>query len=134
MLPDDAELFLLMGADSLLNLRKWHRAEDIPFAAEMIVASRPGQPLEDIATALPDELALEPVEEMGIDDVELRVYSIRDGAGRCSRFYLLPGLHVDISASAIRAQVNTALSSVAADSGLLPIAVAEYIRKHRLYR
>ncbi len=48
-----------------------------------------------------------------------------------SRLYLLPGLHVEISATEIREQV--------ADGGimgakLLPDAVAEYIREHGLYR
>ena len=36
-------LFFLMGADSFLGLSRWHRAAEIPFAAPLIVASRPGQ-------------------------------------------------------------------------------------------
>lgn len=134
VLPQDARLFCLVGADSLFNLRHWHRAADIPFAAELIVASRPGQPLEDLASALPEELALEPVQESVNSGVDLRVYQIRDGSGRSARFYLLPGLHVEISASEIRAQAGEEIAGAQGEDQLLPPAVAEYIRAHGLYR
>ena len=49
-----------MGADSFFGLRQWHRAAEIPFAAALIVASRPGQPLDGLQAALPQGLALEP--------------------------------------------------------------------------
>src|SRR5215469_13783104 len=44
-----AQLFTLMGADSLLSLGRWYRGAEIPFVASLIVASRPGQRLEDLA-------------------------------------------------------------------------------------
>jgi nicotinate-nucleotide adenylyltransferase len=138
VLPKSAALFCLMGADSLLNLRQWHRAAEIPFAAEIIVASRPGQPLESLAAALPKDLALEPVQESVNAGVDVRVYLIRDGSvrgglGRTARFYVLPGLHVEISASAIRAQAGLTLDEAQSENQLLPVAVSEYIRAHGLY-
>lgn len=134
VLPQKAELFCLVGADSFLNLRQWHRAAEIPFAAEMIVASRPGQALDDLAAALPEVLALSAVEETWNAGVEMRVYTISNASGRKARFYLLPGLHVEISATEIRAQASAAADGFENQSKLLPDAVAEYIRAHGLYR
>ena len=42
-MPFAGALFCLMGADSLLGLKRWHRGVDLPFIAPLIVASRPGQ-------------------------------------------------------------------------------------------
>ena len=49
-----------MGADSFAGLRRWHRAAEIPFVAPLIVASRPGQPLDDLKALLPAGLTMEP--------------------------------------------------------------------------
>jgi nicotinate-nucleotide adenylyltransferase len=59
-LSPGAELFCLMGADSFLGMRRWHRAAEIPLAASLIVASRPGERLEDLQAALPSGLTLHP--------------------------------------------------------------------------
>src|SRR5271165_878843 len=58
-LPIGGMLFCLMGADSFFGLKGWHRSAEIPFAAPLIVASRPGQPLDDLRAALPLGLTLE---------------------------------------------------------------------------
>jgi nicotinate-nucleotide adenylyltransferase len=58
-LPPGSELFCLMGADSFATLRRWHRAPEIPFAAALIVASRPGESLEDLEAALPAGLTMD---------------------------------------------------------------------------
>ena len=47
-LAPDSALFCLMGADSFFGLPRWHRAAELPFVAPLIVASRPGQPLQDL--------------------------------------------------------------------------------------
>ncbi|MGD0681942.1 MAG: nicotinate-nicotinamide nucleotide adenylyltransferase [Terracidiphilus sp.] len=71
------------------------------------------------------------------DELELRRYILRDPAGHQAPFYLLPGLHIDISASQIRDQIRSlALPSAEAripDSSLLPPPVLEYIHTHNLY-
>ena len=133
-LPASAQLFCLMGADSFFGLRHWHRAAEIPFAAPLIVASRPGQPLDRVQTALPAGLALEPREpsEQTESGIELRSFSVTDGSGRRAPFYLLPGLDIEISASAIRAQVRGDAEGASARK-LLPEAVAGYIRSHNPY-
>lgn len=131
-------LFCLMGADSFLNLRRWRGGEEIPFAASLIVASRPGQELSDFGRLLGDGFSLEPAgsepSNAGItppSPIELRTYRVRHEDGQSGWFYLLPGLDVEISASAIREQLK-AESPQAADR-LVPRAVCEYIRTHNLY-
>jgi len=138
-LPAGSTLYCLMGADSLAGLRKWHRGEEIPFSAPLIVASRPGQALGNLKAMLPDGLRLKPADD-GEDNivragVEVRCYRIEDLAGRRSPFYVLPGLDVEISASEIRKSIREracAEESVAAH-GLLAPAVEAYVRAHRLY-
>jgi nicotinate-nucleotide adenylyltransferase len=56
-LPPESALFCLMGADSFAGFRRWHRAAEIPFVAPLIIASRPGQPL-DLKAALPEGLEI----------------------------------------------------------------------------
>ncbi len=55
----DCALYFLMGADSFLNLKKWHRAAEIPFLAPLIVAFRPGESMDDLKAALPLGLSVE---------------------------------------------------------------------------
>ncbi|MGD0940619.1 MAG: nicotinate-nucleotide adenylyltransferase [Terracidiphilus sp.] len=58
-LPPGNSLFCLMGADSFALLKRWHRAAEIPFAAPMIVASRPGEKMDDLQSQLPAGLSIE---------------------------------------------------------------------------
>jgi len=135
-LPAEGCLFCLMGADSFASLQRWHGAAEVPFTAALIVASRPGQQLDDLAKFLPRGLALEarkhdPGRET-CGNVDLRCYLVRNAGGEAAPFYLLPDLDVEISASEIRNQIRSATESPA--TGSLPGPVAEYIRAHRLYR
>lgn len=131
----DAVLFCLMGADSFAGLRKWYRAPEIPYVAALVVASRPGENLGNLAGSLPASLALEPAGhplwQPADPAIELRCYSLRDDSGRTAAFYLLPGLDVEISASDIRKHIRTGERE--ALGLLVPPAVAEYIRAHQLY-
>jgi nicotinate-nucleotide adenylyltransferase len=133
MLPPGGALFCLMGADSFLALRHWHRGTEIPFAASLIVASRPGQRLGDLAAVLPAGLSID-AEAAAPGAVEVQSYTLRNGAGATAPFYLLPGLHVEISASEIRRQVRAARGRLPAGHELLPDAVSDYIAAHKLYR
>jgi nicotinate-nucleotide adenylyltransferase len=151
-LPTDGSLFCLMGADSFFGLRKWHRAAEIPFIASLIVASRPGQKPEQwiagLKESLPPGLEIESASTFDIphSDVEVRSFILHNPAGDAASLYLLPGLHVEISASQIRDQVreqlhdqtgrqaNLALATPMVEGQLLPNAVFDYIRAHRLYR
>ena len=139
-LPAGSELYCLMGADSFANLRAWWRASELPFVAPLIVASRPGEPLDRLAALLPDGISMdaEP-QRVGNGALELRCAMLRNAVGATAPFYLLPGLHVEISASEIRVQLRnrpqfrTALDTRAQAEELLPAAVGGYIREHGLY-
>jgi nicotinate-nucleotide adenylyltransferase len=127
-------LFFLMGADSFLGLRQWHRAAEIPFAAALVVASRPGQKLEDVKTALPSGLTMEAVQD-GVSvrgGVEVRAFAVRNEAGASAELFVLPGLDVRVSASEIRKRLQAARGE-AAMREWLPEAVAGYVRAHGLY-
>ncbi len=139
------ELFCLMGADSFVGLRLWHRAAEIPFVATLIVASRPGEDLDDVKADLPAGLALEACEgtaDLPVCDVEVRCFSLLAVGGRWAGgrvpFYLLPGVDVPISASRIRelARVGAAdwKEGLEAADEMLPEAVADYVKTHGLYR
>ncbi|MGA2635632.1 MAG: nicotinate (nicotinamide) nucleotide adenylyltransferase [Terracidiphilus sp.] len=138
-LPPGSTLFCLMGADSFFSLHNWHRAAEIPFAAPLIVASRPGQRLEDLSNALPEGLALDSTlcAEQTRSDLVIRSCLIRNSAGEIAPFYILPGLNVDISATQvrdwIRGQISPASGASVASQQLLPRVVLEYIRSHHLY-
>lgn len=124
-------VYCLMGADSLAGLRLWHGAAEIPFVASMIVASRPGQALEDLRALLPSGLTMEAGGGLDVSEsgVEVWRYSLRNGAGERASLYLLPGLDVAISASEIR----DGLKAGSVEQSMVPAAVADYIQVHRLY-
>jgi nicotinate-nucleotide adenylyltransferase len=135
-LPAVTELYCLMGADSFVGLRRWHRGAEIPFVAPLIVASRPGQPLEELAEILPAGLSIDTLSAQSAhsSDDELRVCTLSNGTGATKPFFLLPGVHVDISATEIREQVHAAVEKHPTGQNLLPDAVAAYISARGLYR
>jgi len=131
-----AQLFTLIGADSFLSLPRWYRGAEIPFIAPLIVASRPGQRLEDLAAILPGGLTIHE-EKSGQsigNEVPLRLFTLRNPAGTAAPFYLLPGLEIEISASDVRQHVSAAIEGLCAEHDLLPDAVCDYIAAHGLYR
>ena len=135
-LPPESVLFCLMGADAFFGLRHWHQAAEIPFVAPLIVASRPGQRVDDLKAALPEGVSIESAPDAAWTGsaVEVRFYLLRNFAGDSAPFYLLPGLNVEISASEIREQLRAASEAQTKGHELLPDAVADYIRSHNLYR
>ncbi len=150
-LPPGCTLFCLMGADSFLTLHHWFRAAEIPFVAPLIVASRPGQLLDKVTDALPAGLTLEPTPDAYKNDsgVEVRSFAVKNTVGDCAPFYVLPGLHVEISASQVRAEIRErggafshtfrkergkdGAPATARTPDLVPVAVRDYIARHKLY-
>jgi len=135
-LPPGGALFCLMGADTFAGLRRWHRAAEVPFAAPLIVASRPGQPLDGLMEALPEGLSMEAVPQGSPADQggSVRACSLVNCPGDRTPFYLLPGLHVEISASGIRTLLCAARQDAATARDWLPESVWEIIRSRGLYR
>jgi len=130
-LSADGRLYCLMGADSFATLSRWHGAADIPFTASLIVASRPGQNLDDLGRFLPQGLTFQPAGPCPKGEIDLRCYVIGNAEANTAPFYLLAGLDVEISASDIRTQVRSREPGAASS---VPPRVAAYIREHALYR
>lgn len=103
-MPDDV-LFNLVGADSFLDLPRWHQPSRLLELAEWIVVSRPGFSLEELTP-----LHLNPDQK--------------------SRVHLLQTVHEDISATNLRQRLHAGDSCV----DMLPIDVSNYIQIHHLYR
>ena len=105
----EAELFLLLGADSLVDLPLWHRTEEICRLAIPLVVGRPDAAEPDfqrLATVLPSER----IEVIRRHQVEMPP--------------------VAASSTEIRRRVAAGESI----DDLTPVAVAQYIGEHRLYR
>jgi nicotinate-nucleotide adenylyltransferase len=102
-----ASLFVLTGADSFLDLRRWRSPDRLLAVAEWIVVSRPEFPLSEAQLA---PLALTQAQR--------------------ARVHLLTTVHEDVSATELRRRLQ------AGDPcpGLLPPAVVAYIHTHGLYR
>jgi nicotinate-nucleotide adenylyltransferase len=144
-LAPGGSLFCLMGSDSFFGLRRWHRAAEIPFVAPLIVASRPGQPLDDLMAALPAGLTTEPPSsdasgcvqagsQPGLDCPCLACFALGNPSGAWAPLYLLTGLDFDVSASHVREQIRRQGLLGQAAPVHVPVAVMDYIRAHELYR
>jgi len=103
---DEDELFFILGWDSLAELPEWREPERIIRLCQLVAVPRPGYPRPDLK-----------VLESSIPGLNERVT-------------VLDKPTVDISASDIRERVGKGLSI----SGLVPDAVARYIRENGLYR
>ena len=101
----DARLFNLVGADSFLNLRRWHEPDLLLELAEWIVVSRPGFPLANLS-----DMALTPYQK--------------------GRVHLLQTVHEDVTATNLRERLEA--GDPCAD--VLDPEVSAYIEAHHLYR
>ena len=107
-------LCLLIGADQLWSFESWHRWQEIPELAHLVVLNRPGA----TAGVLP---------EWARARVCADLHLLREApAGRLAFLSVSPQ---DISATRIRA----ALARGESVQGLLPEAVLDYIRTNQVY-
>jgi nicotinate-nucleotide adenylyltransferase len=104
-LPETAELFTIVGADSFLTLRQWRDPDALLAMAEWIVVSRPQVFLSSW------------------DNLELT-------SAQRARVHLLEGLAEPASATMIRARLHAGEDC----AELLPASILGYIRAHHLYR
>jgi nicotinate-nucleotide adenylyltransferase len=130
-LPQDDQLFCLVGADSLQTLHHWHRAADALLLAQWIVAARPGFTLEALEPLLPAGVtAGEPEQGSGCLRVPLSRCEM-EGEPQQGSLWLLPGLNYEISGTELRAAL--ADHSAGIPQRILDPRVAEYARQHALY-
>jgi nicotinate-nucleotide adenylyltransferase len=100
----DAELWFIIGADSLAELHTWHRPERIIELARLAVATRPGWDVDDA-------LATSPV------------------AGLRHRVDPFSSVPVDLSATRIRERIGARLPV----DWLVPSPVLGYVAERQLY-
>ncbi len=110
----DTPLCLLIGADQFQSFESWHRWQEIPDLAHLVVLSRPG--------TAPGAL---PAWARGRECADFHeLHTVPAG-----RLAFLPVSPQDISATRIRA----ALARGERTQGLLPEAVSRYIETNRIY-
>ncbi len=126
-----AELYFLIGADAFLTIRQWQQWRALLDLSHFVVISRPGFDLARVETVLPEGWKRRgtPRDPHGIE-YRLKRTSV----------YVTSGVWNPVSATDIRAALGPGESSHA--SGVrsggkadqhLPRAVAEYLKKTRLY-
>jgi nicotinate-nucleotide adenylyltransferase len=113
-------LALLLGGDAFLGLPGWHRWQELPQLAHLVVAHRPGAVPD--ATRMPPELQALWQQRASAHPADLH----RSPAGK---IFLQRITALDISASHIRRTLQQGRSA----RYLLPDAVGDYIAAHRLY-
>jgi len=123
------ELFLLIGADSLLSLPDWHRAAEIPFLAQIIVAARPGFALRHLSESMPPGITLTAAHQQDEHSPGLLSLTLSGPEGRSAKLSLLPDLEEDISAT----QIRTALATGENAARLVGAPVFRFIQSHLLY-
>lgn len=119
--PGD-RLFFLIGMDAVSDIATWWKAEELLRECEFVVTARPGASLRKVTLVLPPSLRRSagcfPRRGRGVIKVNGVV------------IHLLGGLHNRVSATQVRAAAQRARPL----AKLVPTAVAEYIKKKRLYQ
>jgi nicotinate-nucleotide adenylyltransferase len=119
-------LFFLIGIDAFRDVAKWREARALLAECDFVVASRPGHSLRDVAESLPEELRPPAAVTRPFHKQPAKGDLVLPGV----MLHLLEGVHQSVSATAIRA--------AAAQGKLLgrwlDPRVADYVRKHGLYR
>ncbi len=103
-LPPASELFIILGADAFLDIRRWKAPDDLLNEARWIVVSRPGFDLTQL-----DSLGLSSRQRAHVE--------------------ILSDLADPVSATGIRERLGDHQTA----SQLVPAKVLEYIRAHHLY-
>jgi nicotinate-nucleotide adenylyltransferase len=118
-------LFFLIGVDAFLDIATWRSPEKLLGECDFIVASRPEFRLEDVLRALPPAARR-----------AAQRNARGSSAGRASlslgrtTIHLLDGVRSSVSATEVRSAARRGRPL----GRLVPAAVADYVRKMRLYR
>ena len=119
-------LFFLIGMDAFRDVAKWHEAHALLAECDFIVASRPGYSLRDVAESLPEDLRPPAAVTRPFHKQPAKGDLVLPGV----TLHLLEGVNQSVSATAIRA----AAAEGKPLTRWLDPRVADYIRKHGLYR
>jgi nicotinate-nucleotide adenylyltransferase len=116
-------LCLLMGADAFSALTTWHRWTELFDLAHVVIAHRPGFPLNDLQASLPAPLRQAYLQRLAPDSGTLRIAP--SGSILTREITAL-----DISATRIREQ----LAGGGSARYLVPDPVLDYIDRNHLYK
>src|ERR1700687_2135530 len=119
-------LFFLIGIDAFRDVAKWREARALLAECDFIVASRPGYSLRDVAESLPEDWRPPAAGSRPFQKQPARGDLVLPGV----TLHLLEGVNQSVSATAIRA----AAAQGKPLARWLDPRVADYIRKHGLYR
>ena len=119
-------LFFLIGMDAFRDVAKWREARALLGECDFIVASRPGYSLRDVAESLPEGLRPPAAVTRPFHKQPAKGDLVLPGV----TLHLLDGVNQSASATAIRA----AAAEGKPLARWLDPRVADYIRKHGLYR
>jgi nicotinate-nucleotide adenylyltransferase len=119
-------LFFLIGMDAFRDVAKWREARALLAECDFIVASRPGYSLRDVAESLPEDLRPPAAVTRPFHKQPAKGDLVLPGV----TLHLLEGVQQNISATTIR---SAAAQGKPLTRWLDP-RVADYIRKHGLYR
>ena len=118
-----ARLYFILGVDAFLEIGTWREYARVLEECGFIVTGRPGYDLERARGVLGGTLGRDigPLASPG---------SLAGGVPPPTRVILLPIRALDVSSTAVRARVRSGRSI----DGLVPPAVAAYIRERQHYR
>ncbi|MBZ5665671.1 MAG: nicotinate-nucleotide adenylyltransferase [Acidobacteriia bacterium] len=119
-------VFFLIGIDAFRDIAKWREARALLAECDFIVASRPGYSLRDVAESLPEDLRPPAAVTRPFHKQPAKGDLVLPGV----TLHLLEGVQQNVSATAIR----TAAARGKPLARWLDPRVADYIRKHGLYR
>lgn len=119
-------LFFLIGIDAFRDVAKWREARALLGECDFIVASRPGYSLRDVAESLPEDLRPPVAVTRPFRKQPARGELVLPGV----TLHLLEGVNQSVSATTIR----NAAAQARPLARWLDARVADYIRKHGLYR
>jgi nicotinate-nucleotide adenylyltransferase len=121
-----ADLFFVLGADSWAEITTWREWERLLTMANLIVMTRPGV---EVSTAQVGPEVAERVVDLRGKKNDGAPATIESGS---RRIFVTDAVLLDVSATQVRQAARE--NRIEDLDKLVPLAVADYIRKYRLYR
>jgi nicotinate-nucleotide adenylyltransferase len=122
---ESTDLFFVLGADSWAEIKTWYEWRRLLTLTNLIVVTRPGY---EITTEQVDAETAATVVDLRDPVNGERANAIEDDA---QKIFVTDAVMLDISATDIRRAAENNSDEL---NSLVPMDVAEYIRKYQLYR
>lgn len=111
------QIFFILGADAFAEIATWSRYPAVLDLANFLIVSRPGITLDSLRERVPSAFSLRP-----------SASGLQPSASK-TRVIPVETTTPDVSSTEIRRRIRAGETF----AGLVPNAVADYIRTHRLY-